>query len=52
MHAAIRPTVLLILLLCLGHGTALAIPDGKPANQGPRTLVVAGDGSGQFTSIQ
>ncbi len=52
MHAAIRPTILLIALLCLGHGTALAIPDGKPANQGPRTLVVAGDGSGQFTSIQ
>ncbi len=39
-------------LWCAAAGIARAIPDGKPANQGPRTLVVAGDGSGQFTSIQ
>lgn len=40
------------LLLCMAGGVAWAIPDGKPVNRGPRTLIVAADGTGQYRSIQ
>lgn len=59
-HAPMRMTMRVVLAaglwlgLWLGWagGLAQAIPDGKPQHRGPRTLVVAQDGSGQFTSIQ
>ncbi|MDE3018906.1 MAG: right-handed parallel beta-helix repeat-containing protein [Nitrospirota bacterium] len=52
MSTTIRASLLLGLLLCMAGGVAWAIPDGKPANRGPRTLIVAADGTGQYRSIQ
>lgn len=52
MRTAVRRLLLAGLWLWWAAGPAQAIPDGKPANTGPRTLLVAQDGTGQFTSIQ
>nr|MBI3614373.1 right-handed parallel beta-helix repeat-containing protein [Nitrospirota bacterium] len=48
-----RIIVAVVLLGSVGSGpVAWAIPDGKPVDPEPRTLVVALDGSGQYRSIQ
>lgn len=49
-----RQTIPAIMLLfsMIGGGVAWAIPDGRPVQAEPRTLVVALDGSGQYRSIQ